>query len=119
MKRKMLVIVAMIAMIFSLSVVSAKEVEVNDAATLLAAFKTAESGDVVKLIDNITYTLPERVLVSTDVTLNMNNHNIDFDGASVRSFTVQGGSLNIIGKGTISHPEHNALNVRVLLIKLK
>lgn len=58
MKRKMLVIVAMIAMIFSLSVVSAKEVEVNDAATLLAAFKTAKSGDVVKLIDNITYTLP-------------------------------------------------------------
>ena len=54
MKRKMLVIVAMIAMIFSLSVVSAKEVEVNDAATLLAAFKNAESGDVVKLIDNIT-----------------------------------------------------------------
>ena len=49
MKRKMLVIVAMIAMIFSLSVVSAKEVEVNDAATLLAAFKNAESGDVVKL----------------------------------------------------------------------
>lgn len=111
MKRKMLVIVAMIAMIFSLSVVSAKEVEVNDAATLLAAFKTAESGDVVKLIDNITYTLPERVLVSTDVTLNMNNHNIDFDGKKVRSFTVQDGSLNIIGKGTISHPEHNALNV--------
>lgn len=47
MKRKMLVIVAMIVMIFSLSVVSAKEVEVNDAATLLAAFKNAESGDVV------------------------------------------------------------------------
>ena len=111
MKRKMLVIVAMIAMIFSLSVVSAKEVEVNDAATLLAAFKNAESGDVVKLIDNITYTLPDRVLVSTNVTLNMNNHNIDFDGASVRSFTVQDGSLNIIGKGTISHPKHNALNV--------
>lgn len=119
MKRKMLVIVAMISMIFSLSVVSAKEVEVNDAATLLAAFKTAESGDVVKLIDNITYTLPERVLVSTDVTLNMNNHNIDFDGASVRSFTVQGGSLNIIGKGTISHPEHNALNVRGTTDKTK
>lgn len=111
MKRKMLVIVAMIAMIFSLSVVSAKEVEVNDAATLLAAFKNAESGDVVKLIDNITYTLPDRVLVSTNVTLNMNNHNIDFDGTKVRSFTVQDGSLNIIGKGTISHPEHNALNV--------
>lgn len=119
MKRKMLVIVAMIAMIFSLSVVSAKEVEVNDAATLLAAFKNAESGDVVKLIDNITYTLPERVLVSTDVTLNMNNHNIDFDGASVRSFTVQSGSLNIIGKGTISHPEHNALNVRGTADKTK
>lgn len=119
MKRKMLVIVAMIAMIFSLSVVSAKEVEINDAATLLAAFKNAESGDVVKLIDNITYTLPERVLVSTDVTLNMNNHNIDFDGASVRSFTVQGGSLNIIGKGTISHPEHNALNVRGTTDKTK
>lgn len=119
MKRKMLVIVAMIAMIFSLSVVSAKEVEVNDAATLLAAFKNAESGDVVKLIDNITYTLPERVLVSTDVTLNMNNHNIDFDGASVRSFTVQDGSLNIIGKGTISHPEHNALNVRGTTDKTK
>lgn len=119
MKRKMLVIVAMIAMIFSLSVVSAKEVEVNDAATLLAAFKNAESGDVVKLIDNITYTLPERVLVSTDVTLNMNNHNIDFDGASVRSFTVQDGSLNIIGKGTISHPEHNALNVRGTADKTK
>lgn len=111
MKRKMLVIVAMIAMIFSLSVVSAKEIEVNDAATLLAAFKTAKSGDVVKLIDNITYTLPDRVLVSTNVTLNMNNHNIDFDGTKVRSFTVQDGSLNIIGKGTISHPEHNALNV--------
>lgn len=119
MKRKMLVIVAMIAMIFSLSVVNAKEVEVNDAATLLAAFKNAESGDVVKLIDNITYTLPERVLVSTDVTLNMNNHNIDFDGASVRSFTVQDGSLNIIGKGTISHPEHNALNVRGTTDKTK
>lgn len=119
MKRKMLVIVAMIAMIFSLSVVSAKEVEVNDAATLLAAFKNAESGDVVKLIDNITYTLPDRVLVSTDVTLNMNNHNIDFDGASVRSFTVQDGSLNIIGKGTISHPEHNALNVRGTTDKTK
>lgn len=119
MKRKMLVIVAMISMIFSLSVVSAKEVEVNDAATLLAAFKTAKSGDVVKLIDNITYTLPERVLVSTDVTLNMNNHNIDFDGASVRSFTVQDGSLNIIGKGTISHPEHNALNVRGTTDKTK
>ncbi len=119
MKRKMLVIVAMIAMIFSLSVVSAKEVEVNDAATLLAAFKNAESGDVVKLIDNITYTLPERVLVSTDVTLNMNNHNIDFDGASVRSFTVQDGSLNIIGKGTISHLEHNALNVRGTTDKTK
>lgn len=111
MKRKMLVIVAMISMIFSLSVVSAKEVEVNDAATLLAAFKNAESGDVVKLIDNITYTLPDRVLVSTNVTLNMNNHNIDFDGTKVRSFTVQDGSLNIIGKGTISHPKHNALNV--------
>lgn len=119
MKRKMLVIVAMIAMIFSLSVVSAKEVEVNDAATLLAAFKNAESGDVVKLIDNITYTLPERVLVSTNVTLNMNNHNIDFDGASVRSFTVQDGSLNIIGKGTISHLEHNALNVRGTTDKTK
>lgn len=119
MKRKMLVIVAMIAMIFSLSVVNAKEVEVNDAATLLAAFKNAESGDVVKLIDNITYTLPDRVLVSTDVTLNMNNHNIDFDGASVRSFTVQDGSLNIIGKGTISHPEHNALNVRGTTDKTK
>lgn len=119
MKRKMLVIVAMIAMIFSLSVVSAKEVEVNDAATLLAAFKNAESGDVVKLIDNITYTLPDRVLVSTDVTLNMNNHNIDFDGASVRSFTVQDGSLNIIGKGTISHLEHNALNVRGTTDKTK
>lgn len=119
MKRKMLVIVAMIAMIFSLSVVSAKEVEVNDAATLLAAFKNAESGDVVKLIDNITYTLPERVLVSTDVTLNMNNHNIDFDGASVKSFTVQDGSLNIIGKGTISHLEHNALNVRGTTDKTK
>ena len=111
MKRKMFVIVAMVAMIFSLSVVSAKEVEVNDAATLLAAFKNAESGDVVKLIDNITYTLPDRVLVSTNVTLNMNNHNIDFDGTKVRSFTVQDGSLNIIGKGTISHPKHNALNV--------
>lgn len=119
MKRKMLVIVAMIAMIFSLSVVNAKEVEVNDAATLLAAFKNAESGDVVKLIDNITYTLPDRVLVSTNVTLNMNNHNIDFDGASVRSFTVQDGSLNIIGKGTISHPEHNALNVRGTTDKTK
>lgn len=119
MKRKMLVIVAMIAMIFSLSVVSAKEVEVNDAATLLAAFKNAESGDVVKLIDNITYTLPDRVLVSTNVTLNMNNHNIDFDGASVRSFTVQDGSLNIIGKGTISHLEHNALNVRGTTDKTK
>lgn len=119
MKRKMLVIVAMIAMIFSLSVVSAKEVEVNDAATLLAAFKNAESGDVVKLIDNITYTLPDRVLVSTDVTLNMNNHNIDFDGASVRSFTVQDGSLNIIGKGTISHPEHNTLNIRGTTDKTK
>lgn len=119
MKRKMLVIVAMISMIFSLSVVSAKEVEVNDAATLLAAFKNAESGDVVKLIDNITYTLPDRVLVSTNVTLNMNNHNIDFDGASVRSFTVQDGSLNIIGKGTISHPEHNALNVRGTTDKTK
>ena len=120
MKRKMLVIVAMIAMIFSLSVVSAKEVEVNDAATLLAAFKNAESGDVVKLIDNITYA-GSGIMVEgkKTVTLDMNGFNITIDPTinekdeqgQYRSITVNDSTLIIKGKGTITHETHSAINV--------
>lgn len=120
MKRKMLVIVAMISMIFSLSVVSAKEVEVNDAATLLAAFKNAESGDVVKLIDNITYA-GSGIMVEgkKTVTLDMNGFNITIDPTinekdeqgQYRSITVNDSTLIIKGKGTITHETHSAINV--------
>lgn len=118
MKKKMLVIVALFAFVLALPVVSAKEVTVSNSNELYNAVINATSGDKIILGDDITYSPSVvssdntyRLYVKTDITLDLNNHKIEIPNATLRSFTVYGGSLDIIGKGSIIDEYHQALNV--------
>lgn len=120
MKKRMLFVIAMVALMFYVPTVSAATIEVKDDATLIDAFKNAKSGDVIELTANVTHS-GDKILVDNgrSLTLNMNNYNLTIDPAldssgengKYKSITVYGGSLTITGKGTISHETHTALNV--------
>lgn len=80
MKRKILVILAMLTFMLSLPVVSASELEAKDADTLVTQLKAAQDADTVKITDNITYA-GSGIMVEgkKTVTLDMNGFNITID----------------------------------------
>ncbi len=91
-----------------ISLVFITKLEVNADSTVLArignnyydtlqdAIKNASSNDVITIVSDIS--LDETIEINKNVNINLNNHNIS---AKEKVFLVQGGSLNITGKGTV------------------
>lgn len=124
MKKKVLFLMAAIALF--VPSVMASEKTVKDDAELTTAFKTAASGDVIKLTADITdhkgSSNSLRVDGGREITLDLNGHSITTnpatsknaagkDIADHRSIVVFNGTLNVIGSGTINHKTHTAINV--------
>lgn len=113
MKKKMLFVIAMVALMLFAPNVSAATIEVKDDATLMSAFTDAVSGDTIKLTEDVTHAGKAlkvdqgRVLV---LDLNGKTLSIDQSNASYRSVTVSNGSLTV-KNGTITHESHTAINV--------
>lgn len=127
MKKKMLFLMAAIAL-FVPSVMAAEKTASNEA-ELTTAFKTAASGDVIKLTSDIENIKSDkkalRVDGGRDITLDLNGHNITIDPATTkdsngsidvtyRSIIIEDGKLTIKGKGVITHETHVAVNVWAL-----
>lgn len=70
--------------------------------TLEDAIKYASSKDTISLTSNIS--LEDTIEINKTVNINLNNFNIENDE---KVFTVQGGSLNLSGKGTIKEKNPN------------
>ncbi|MBQ4634616.1 MAG: hypothetical protein IJB71_04645 [Bacilli bacterium] len=70
------------------------------------AIAAASSNDVIKLVADAN--LSESQLINKTVNINLNGHNITADESV---FTVQGGSLNLTGSGTIKelNPNYGAI----------
>lgn len=121
MKKKILFLVAAFAL-FVPSVLAA-ELTAGTDEELINAFATAASGDTIKLTANIeNHKGNSNALMVKDgkvITLDLNGHSISTDPAwnndtnkpVHRSITVNGGTLNVIGKGTIINEKHVAINV--------
>lgn len=121
MKKKLLFLVAAFAL-FVPSVLAA-ELTAGTDEELINAFATAASGDTIKLTANIeNHKGNSNALMVKDgkvITLDLNGHSISTDPAwnndtnkpVHRSITVNGGTLNVIGKGTIINEKHVAINV--------
>ena len=121
MKKKLLFLIAAIAL-FVPSVMAA-ELTAGTDEELINAFATAASGDTIKLTANIeNHKGNSNALMVKDgkvITLDLNGHSISIDPAwnnetnkpVHRSITVNGGTLNVIGKGTIINEKHVAINV--------
>lgn len=115
MKKRMLLVIATVALMFYVPTVSAATIEVNDDATLVDAFKNAKNNDTIKLTDSITH---DGTYLMVDngrtLTLDLNGYNLttlkDKDDKN-RSVTVYDGKLTVTGKGTITREGHNALSV--------
>lgn len=121
MKKKLLFLMTAIAL-FVPSVMAA-ELTAGTDAELKNAFATAVNGDTIKLTANIeNHEGGSNDLMVKDgktITLDLNGFSISTNPAwndatnkpVHRSITVNGGTLNIIGKGTIKHAKHVAVNV--------
>ncbi len=99
MKKKMLLIVAMIALMFYVPNVSAKELEVKDSTSLKTLFDDAETGDVIKLVDNIDF---ENHITLTDgrkLTIDLNGYNLK--SVNDKTVLVYDGNLTFTGKGIV------------------
>ena len=134
MKKKLLFLMAAIAL-FVPSVMAAEvQKEGGTGEELLKAFNEAKSEDVttIKLTANIENYKGDkadntRLIVGAGKTviLDLNGHNISIDPkgekgedgyieGTYRSIIVEGGKLTIKGKGTITHETHVAVNVWAL-----
>ena len=113
MKKKMLLIVAAIALMIYVPSVSAATIEVTDDASLVDAFKKAVTGDTIKLTKDVTHD-GSYIMVDEGRTLtfDLNGFNLTtVEKKENRSITVSNGNLTVTGKGTITMPGHNALAV--------
>lgn len=113
MKKKMLLIVATIALMIYVPSVSAATIEVADDASLVDAFKKAVTGDTIKLTKDVTHD-GSYIMVDEGRTLtfDLNGFNLTtVEKKENRSITVSNGNLTVTGKGTITMPGHNALAV--------
>lgn len=70
--------------------------------TLEDAIKYASSKDTISLTSNIS--LEDTIEINKTVNINLNNFNIENDE---KVFVIQGGSLNLSGKGTIKEKNPN------------
>ena len=77
--------------------------------TFLEAVSAAGSNDIITLARDIS--LDETLEINKTVNINLNNHEIS---ASEKVFLVQGGSLNVRGKGTIkeTNPYYGAIVIK-------
>ncbi len=113
MKKKMLLIVAAIALMIYVPSVSAATIDVTDDASLVDAFKKAVSGDTIKLTEDVTH---DGSYIMVDggrtLTFDLNGFNLTAgEDASTRTIVVDNGNLTVTGKGTITKTGHNALAV--------
>lgn len=113
MKKKMLLIVAAIALMLYVPTVSAATLEASDDASLIEAFKNAQSGDTIKLTKDVIHN-GGNIMVDNarTLTFDLNGFNLTAgDDASTRTIVVDNGNLTVTGKGTITKNGHNALAV--------
>lgn len=77
--------------------------------TLEEAILNASSTDIISLTSDIS--LNGTLDINKTVNINLNNHDIE---AEERVFLIQGGSLNLSGKGTIKEtkPNYGAINLK-------
>lgn len=70
------------------------------------AIKNANDNDTITILSDMT--LDNRILINKTITINLNNHTIS---ANNIVFRVEGGTLNLIGKGTLKeiNPEYSPL----------
>lgn len=114
MKKRMLFVIAMVALMFYVPTVSAATIEVYDDTTLIDAFKTAENNDVIKLTSDIVH---NDTFLQVDngrtITLDLNGKTLKVDDkiSTNRSLRVYNGKLTV-KNGTISYKAHNAINVK-------
>ena len=113
MKKKMLLIVAAIALMIYVPSVSAATIEASDDASLVDAFKKAVTGDTIKLTQDITHNGGYiRVDEGRTLTFDLNNHNLTAgEDKSTRMIVVENGNLTVTGKGTITKKGHNVLSL--------
>lgn len=119
MKKKMLFIIAIVALMFIAPNVSAATLEVKDDDTLKKAFTEAKTDDVIKLTDNITH-VGGALMVDggRTLTLDLNGKTLTVDpklragrnDGDYRSVTVYNGKLTV-KNGTITHETHTAISV--------
>ena len=114
MKKRMLFVIAMVALMFYVPTVSAATIEVNDDTTLIDAFKNAENNDIIKLTSDIVH---NDTFLQVDngrtITLDLNGKTLKVDDkiSTNRSLRVYNGKLTV-KNGTISYKAHNAINVK-------
>lgn len=112
MKKKLLFMIAMVALMFFAPSVSAKEIEVSDGESLADAVNDAKSNDVIKLTKDISYNGSylmfddERVL-----TLDLNGFSLSAANNESKLIVVNNANLTITGTGNIIHNGHQAVNV--------
>lgn len=112
MKKKLLFMIAMVALMFFAPSVSAEEIEVSDGKSLADAVNDAKSNDVIKLTKDISYSGSylmfddERVL-----TLDLNGFSLSAADNESRLIVVNNANLTITGTGNIIHNGHQAVNV--------
>lgn len=113
MKKKMLLIVAALALMIYVPSVSATTIDVTDDASLVDAFKNAVSGDTIKLTKDVTHNGGNiKVDGGRTLTFDLNGFNLTAgEDASTRTIVVDNGNLTVTGKGTITKNGHNALAV--------
>lgn len=114
MKKKMLIIVEIIALMFYIPTVSAATIEVSNDADLINAFKNAENNDIIKLTNDIVH---DDTFLQVDngrtITFDLNGRTlkINDENSSNRSIRVYNGNLTI-KNGIITYKTHNAINVK-------
>ncbi len=119
MKKKMLFILAIVALIFFAPTVSAVEIEVKDDESLKSAFTDAKTGDTIKLTEDITH-IGKALMVNggRNLILDLNGKTLTIDpklragrnDGDYRSITIYNGTLTV-KNGTITHETHTAINV--------
>lgn len=116
MMKKRMLFIAMVAVMLFVPRVMAAEITAGTDEELKNAFATAGDGDTIKLTDNITHAGGSSSLMvqgGKTITLNLNGKTLTVDPSneSNRSIVVNGGTLNVIGEGTITSEKSSAINV--------
>ena len=98
MKKKIVFVLA--ALVLFAPNIMAAEKKVSKFDELTEALKSAESGDTIKLTDNITF--DNHLIVSNEKKLTVDLNGFNLTGSDEKTIIVSDGELTITGEGTIS-----------------